>query len=463
MTHNKKTEMLDIISKYWYEKGHMNADQRDYFIETLLMLKPRFCLEIGFASGRSAVTTLVAANPELLVSVDLSLDYIEGARTHAEVLQRDFHNFKICEGSSIKVLNENFFQFYFPKGIDFAFIDGDHSYAGCTSDLERILPRLNKNGAILVDDYRSSSPKGVSCPDVSRAVDNFVLRNRVTLKYWHLKGKGVAYISPTASARKRFSIVLGILLRKTYYIIKSLAAKTRLIRLAKRFGTMINMISFILTIISSGKQRKYVWEWIRSNRKDYLLDRPSPWITFDAIQFVSKHIHKDMKVFEYGSGGSTLFWLAVGSDVISIENSPEWFQLLKRRLKPRDHIDFRLVMPEKNDRECDQGDPANPDDYLSRGEGCNGYNFFNYATQIDVFPDECFDLVLIDGRARPSCIKHSVAKVKIGGMLIVDDSDRSYYFTKTAKYLHNFERKQFIGVGPIMNFMRHTDVYIRKG
>ena len=214
-------EMCDRISRYWYEKGHMNADQRDYFIETLQRLKPRFCLEIGFASGRSAVTTLVAANPELLVSVDLSLDYLEGARAHAEVLQRDFHNLKIIEGSSTQVLNEKFFQSYFPKGIDFAFIDGDHTYAGCMADLKTVFPHLSQNGIMIIDDYRSGAPNGVPFPEVTDAVDDFVLQNKLSLGYWQNGGKGIARLSPAGSVADR----AGIRVRKLLYRAKDAAGR----------------------------------------------------------------------------------------------------------------------------------------------------------------------------------------------------------------------------------------------
>ena len=225
------SEIINRISRYWYEKGHMNADQRDYFIESLQILKPRFCLEIGFASGRSAVTTLVAANPELLVSVDLSLDYIQGARAYAEVLQKDFHNLKILEGSSTQVMNENFFQSYFPKGIDFAFIDGDHTYTGCMADLMTVFPHLSKNGIIIVDDYRSGPPNGVPFPEVTGAVDDFVLQNKLSLRYWQKDGKGIARISPSGSVVERAEIRL----RKLLYRAKDAAARTGIGRVWRLF------------------------------------------------------------------------------------------------------------------------------------------------------------------------------------------------------------------------------------
>ena len=47
--------------------------------------------------------------------------------------------------------------------------------------------------------------------------------------------------------------------------------------------------------------------------------------------------------------------------------------------------------------------------------------------QIDQYPDEYFHIVVVDGRARPSCISHALKKVKKGGYLIVDNSERDYY------------------------------------
>ena len=74
--------MINKINKYWFHDGHFNSDQRDYFIETLEKLKPDNILEIGFASGRSCITSLVAGQPNKMISLDIDLDYI-GARNHA--------------------------------------------------------------------------------------------------------------------------------------------------------------------------------------------------------------------------------------------------------------------------------------------------------------------------------------------------------------------------------------------
>jgi len=451
-------ETLNKVSQYWHINGHMNADQRDYFIETLQTLKPRFCLEIGFASGRSAVTTLVAANPELLISVDLSLDYIQGARAHADVLKKDFQNLKIIEGSSTQVLNERFFQSYFPKDIDFVFVDGDHTYAGCMADLKTVFPHLSQHGIIIVDDYRSGAPNGVSFPDVTDAVDDFVLQKKLSLRYWQKDGKGIARIDLAGSVVER----AGIRLRKLFYRAKGVAARMGIGRVLRRFKSKRKILKFCMQITKSDTQKRHALEWIRSTKKGYFLNKPSPWLTFDSISFIREHVQKGMKVFEYGSGGSTLFWLSLGATCITIEHDADWFAALKKNLKDSDRVDYRFVPPERNENREGIDDPEEPESYISNDTRYKDCRFYHYVSQIDEFPDGSFDLILIDGRARPSCIKHSVNKIRIGGALIIDNTDRPYYLTKTMDYLHNFERREFHGVGPMLDHMWKTDIYIRK-
>jgi predicted O-methyltransferase YrrM len=220
-----ETEILDNISRYWFAEGHLNFDQRDLFIKLLKELKPTRCLEIGFASGRSTVTVLVAAQPEMLVSIDLCLDYIPGARAHANLLEKDFPNLKIIEGDSRGILNRTFFESYFPNGIDFAFVDGDHTYEGCSSDLSTVLPYVNSGGIMLIDDYRSGPPNGVAFDSVTSAVDDFTLRNRLLLTYWCKDGKGAAIMSKSESPTAFLKTVLFISLRRFYSRIYSTGSK----------------------------------------------------------------------------------------------------------------------------------------------------------------------------------------------------------------------------------------------
>ena len=50
-----------------------------------------------------------------------------------------------------------------------------------------------------------------------------------------------------------------------------------------------------------------------------------------------------------------------------------------------------------------------------------------YYTICDAYPDNCFDLILIDGRDRSRCLLQSRRLVKPGGVIILDNAERSWY------------------------------------
>ena len=107
-------------------------------------------------------------------------------------------------------------------------------------------------------------------------------------------------------------------------------------------------------------------------------------------------------------------------------------------------------------------DIADPNLYLSDDVTFSECNFRKYVCQIDLFPDNIFDIVLVDGRARPSCIKHASKKVKIGGLIVLDNSDREYYLRMTANLLQDFDRRIFQGVAPGVTWFTETSIFIRR-
>jgi predicted O-methyltransferase YrrM len=79
--------------------------------------------------------------------------------------------------------------------VDVLFIDGDHSYEGCTNDLENWYPALAAGGHILLHDCYFGSP-------VQDAVIDFIGRHDVTIvqtpyihaTYWHLSCGSIAHL-----------------------------------------------------------------------------------------------------------------------------------------------------------------------------------------------------------------------------------------------------------------------------
>lgn len=60
-------------------------------------------------------------------------------------------------------------------------------------------------------------------------------------------------------------------------------------------------------------QSKYFIDYLRDNRKNQKshLENQLPWITYQAFNFIKGRVNKNFVVFEYGSGGSTLFFQKV--------------------------------------------------------------------------------------------------------------------------------------------------------
>src|SRR4030095_5426297 len=79
---------------------------------------------------------------------------------------------------------------------------------------------------------------------------------------------------------------------------------------------------------------KYFSSWQKhlAKEKNSVADA-QPWMAFGAIDFLKRRVTKDMKVFEYGSGGSTLFWSKLAARVISIEHHEGWYIQMKQVLE----------------------------------------------------------------------------------------------------------------------------------
>ena len=175
------------ISENWKQQ-HFDFDQRDYFIDLLLKIRPEYCLETGFCTGTSSATILGTVNPKKLISIGLEHNSLE----IAEKLQNQY-SFTLVQGDSTKVLTSNFFETEFPNGVDFYHVDGGHSFDIALKDLENAYPFMNKESTIVVDDYHSQV---FFCDDVIQAVDSFVQKHSLTMERISTdSGKGMALIS----------------------------------------------------------------------------------------------------------------------------------------------------------------------------------------------------------------------------------------------------------------------------
>jgi len=130
-----------------------------------------------------------------------------------------------------------------------------------------------------------------------------------------------------------------------------------------------------------------------------------PWITLESFHKLLEFVQPDFRVFEWGSGGSTVFWARECAEVIAIEHNKLWIPRVQKMLADRGlEADLRHI----------QGGSKGQKD-----------RFRKYANEILAEPDESFDIAYVDGEAssRGWTITNAMPKIKPGGYLLIDNSD----------------------------------------
>jgi hypothetical protein len=175
--------------------------------------------------------------------------------------------------------------------------------------------------------------------------------------------------------------------------------------------------------------------WFRSHCEGASVDAtgaPLPWITYPAIEFIKRRIQPSMSVFEYGSGGSTIWWSNRVREVISVEHDRDWFEKLREMIGSRariSHID------------------------LEYGGA--------YAKEIQKYRSR-FDVVVVDGRDRVNCLKNCLSALTPSGVVILDNSERPEYTAGIVFMKANgFRGIEFVGLSPIVNIKNETTVFYR--
>jgi hypothetical protein len=183
----------------------------------------------------------------------------------------------------------------------------------------------------------------------------------------------------------------------------------------------------------------------------------SPWMTFAAIDFVGRWLEARHAVYEYGCGGSTLFFSSRARSVISVEHDPLWAAAVSQAMQDAGLTNWtcHLLEPET----CRDG--ASPE-YRSSSPLLRGRCFEAYAGSIDSYANGSFDLVLIDGRARVGCALHAARKVARWGCLILDNSERPAYAPVHRQMAaFGWEKRRHFGPGPYNGYFWETTIWTR--
>jgi hypothetical protein len=227
------------------------------------------------------------------------------------------------------------------------------------------------------------------------------------------------------------SILVGALLSPIKFLIsRNLVYTNKRVPIAIRdmLGQATRNLDPILRISSNiernnllrDRTKKY---WLRSlfgfQNVEVLVSLDVPWWPYSAAKTIEDFLYDKVspKVFEWGSGASTI-WLANRADqVVSIEHDQEWAVKMHALLVARGIDNTKII-------HVPAPQTASPV-VRSNKAGYELLDFANYVDAIDGF--EQFDLIVIDGRARLDCLKKAKLHLKEGGMILLDNSNRKRY------------------------------------
>ena len=205
------------FKKYWRKKG-LNEEWGNVLLKIIFEKKPKHFLEVGVFCGVTSRNIC-----ELLNSIhdgdfsyvgfdlfgekidqelnEVEPDYIKSQK-FSNPFKHIYYNFLLKENLNTIESIEKFLKKFKKninlvkgdtnktlkktnlKKIDFAFIDGGHSYETTYNDLSILYSSMkNKSKTIICDDYADAS----YITEVKKAVDDFVKKNNLSLQI--IKGK----------------------------------------------------------------------------------------------------------------------------------------------------------------------------------------------------------------------------------------------------------------------------------
>ncbi len=147
-----------------------------------------------------------------------------------------------------------------------------------------------------------------------------------------------------------------------------------------------------------------------------------PWIVPQAIGWLGRRMRKDWEVVELGSGRSTLWLGRHAGRVIAYEDNPWWIGRAREMI---------------------------------HGSGLENVEIRErpitaYADELAALADDSIDLLVIDFLESPEAeridaVRAGMTKVRPGGLLLLDDSDRPSY-AGAYELLSDWRERRFTGV-----------------
>jgi len=186
---------------------------------------------------------------------------------------------------------------------------------------------------------------------------------------------------------------------------------------------------------------------------------PIPWYTYPAIRMLNKLVKPEYDVFEYGAGNSSKWYSKKVKSLISVEHNSEWHKKV--------NLKTTILVPENSKRNEKHYGKIEPFYKLVQDKDLDRHDrtvpFMSYACEILNY-DKKFDIVVVDGAARVLATWLAIQKVKDGGFIVFDNSDRATRYKKCFEWLKGFgfARIDFWGPGPLNPYEWCTSIFTKN-
>lgn len=174
--------------------------------------------------------------------------------------------------------------------------------------------------------------------------------------------------------------------------------------------------------------------------KETPLELGMPWWSFGAVNYLESKLKPDFEVFEFGSGGSTIFVGARVRSVTCVEDDLAWTTLVSNAAG-KNHLGGVTVLHRPFD--FWKTDSFGGSDYLLSLSG------------------RAYDVIIVDGKewsdqVRDLCFWRAEDHIKPGGIIVLDDSWR-YPQVKRRNKARRW--KEFKGVGFCRSGVTSTSIF----
>ena len=142
------SDFIRLANKTTFSASQI-VEEINGLLSLLAKTRPRNVLEIGSEKGGTLyLFTKVADATATLVSADLKIANQKLFSSFARNKQRVYP----MQGNSQEAVTIEAIRKRFPAGVDFLFLDGDHSYDGVKKDFQNYSPLVNEGGLIAFHD-----------------------------------------------------------------------------------------------------------------------------------------------------------------------------------------------------------------------------------------------------------------------------------------------------------------------